>query len=151
MEQDGSMSVATPEPARERWSRLKRTLVWASFAWLAVLAGVFAWGWWSQAVVERETPRLVEVVDLTVRDAAKRDPALLDRLLATHRLQSIDGSDVLSEVPPVRCADAFRFSVTDGGAAVIGYRGTCLAEGACVRTELSPTGRVSTSERECSR
>jgi len=143
------MSTTSPEEPQPKWSRLKRALVWASFAWLAVLAGAFGWAWLRRSVIDEQAPQLVEVVDLTVRNATRKDPGLLDRLITTGRLHWLDGSDVLSEVPRVRCAKPFRFSVTSDGVAVIGYRGTCLAEDVCVRTQIWPSGHVSTSRHDC--
>lgn len=130
--------------------RLRRVLLWASFAWLGVLAGAFGWAWLSGESTEEQVPRLVEAVEITLRRAVAEDPSMLDRLITVGRLGSIGEPDVLSELPEVRCAEAFRFSTVPDGGVVVGHRGTCLAEGVCVRSEIAPSGRVTSARSECS-
>jgi len=92
----------------------------------------------------------VAAVDVAMSSAAWQDPGLLDKLVTTNRLTSFGGADVFSVVPEVHGAKPFWFSVAKDGAAVVGYQGTSLARGLCVRRELSPSGVVSTQPHACS-
>jgi len=109
----------------------------------------FAWAAWSGSVVEGEAPRLVANVDAAVGSALDEDPGLRERLLEVSSMASFGGPDVLSVVPRVEGAEAFSFGAGEGGSAVIGYRGTSLAGGVCVRAVLSVEGRVQVERGDC--
>ena len=130
-----------------------RVVVWLTFVWLAVLAGFFVWSYQTQRETERQAPELVAAVDDAMRSALSQNGALLNTMVSTNQIQSFDESgatDVFSVVPVVEGAEPFRFSVTPDGAAVIGYRGTSLANEVCVRGVLLPSGVVTTQRWSCS-
>ena len=147
--------MGTAATAKNRVGRrlVMRVVVWLTFVWLAVLAGFFVWSYQSHRDTERQAPELVAAVDGALRSAASQNPGLLNAMVSTNLIQSFDetgATDVFSVVPVVEGAKPFRFSVTPDGAAVIGYRGTSLANEVCVRGVLSPSGAVTTQRWSCS-
>ena len=147
--------MGTAATAKNRVGRrpLMKVVVWLTFVWLAVLAGFFVWSYQTHRETERQTPELVDAVDGALRSAASENPGLLNSMVSTNLIQSFDetgATDVFSVVPVVEGAKPFRFSVTPDGAAVIGYRGTSLANEVCVRGVLSPSGAVTTQRWSCS-
>lgn len=130
-----------------------KVLVWLTFVWLAVLAGSFVWSYQTHRNTERQAPEVVAAVDGALRSAVSQNPGLLNTMISTNLIQSFDetgATDVFSVVPVVEGAEPFRFSVTPDGAAVIGYRGTSLANEVCVRGVLSPSGAVTAQRWSCS-
>ena len=126
--------------------------MWVTFVWLAVLAGFFVWSYQTHRETERQAPELVAAVDGALRSAASQNPGLLNMMVSTNQIQSFDESgatDVFSVVPVVEGAEPFRFSVSPDGVAVIGYRGTSLANEVCVRGVLSPSGAVTAQRWSC--
>ena len=133
--------------------RLVMRVVGLTFVWLAVLAGFFVWSYQTHRETERQAPELVAAVDDALRSAVSQIPGLLNTLVSINLIQSFDESgatDVFSVVPVVEGAEPFRFSVTPDGGAVIGYRGTSLANEICVRGVLLPSGVVTTQRWSCS-
>ena len=133
--------------------RLVMRVVGLTFVWLAVLAGFFVWSYQTHRETERQAPELVAAVDDALRSAVSQNPGLLNTLVSINLIQSFDESgatDVFSVVPVVEGAEPFRFSVTPDGGAVIGYRGTSLANEICVRGVLLPSGVVTTQRWSCS-
>jgi hypothetical protein len=129
---------------------IRRALVWLSFLWLASIASLIIWATATDTDPQDQAPKLVAAVGDSVSSAARQDPGPLDRLVTTNRPMSFGGADVFSVVPQVRGARPIWFSVTKDGAAVVGYQGTTLVEGVCVRSELSPVGVVPTQPHDCS-
>jgi hypothetical protein len=116
----------------------------------ASIAGLIIWATATHTDPQDQAPKLVDAVGDSVSSAARQDPGPLDRLVTTNRPMSFGGADVFSVVPQVRGARPIWFSVTKDGAAVVGYQGTTLVEGVCVRSELSPVGVVPTQPHDCS-
>ena len=147
------MGTAATAKNRVRRRLVMRVLVWLTFVWLAVLAGFFVWSYQTHRETEPQAPELVAAVDGALRSALSQNAALLNTLVSTNLIQSFDESgatDVFSVVPIVEGAEPFRFSVTPDGGAVIGYRGTSLANEICVRGVLLPSGVVTTQRWSCS-
>ena len=147
------METAATSKNRDGLRMVMRVVVWLTFVWLAVLAGFFVWSYQTHRETERQAPELVTAVDGALRSAVSQNAALLNMMVSTNQIQSFDESgatDVFSVVPVVEGAEPFRFSVTPDGAAVIGYRGTSLANEVCVRGVLLPSGVVATQRWSCS-
>ena len=132
---------------------MMRALVWLTFVWLAVLAGFFVWTYKTHSDSESQAPKLVAAVDDAMRSASSQNTGLLAKLVVTDRAQWMGApgaTDVLSVVPVVAGAEPFQFTVAQDGAAVVGYRGTSLANDVCVSTVLAPSGAVATQRSSCS-
>ena len=147
------MDTAATSKNNVRRRPMVKVLVWLTFVWLVVLAGFFVWSYQTHRETELQTPEMVAAVDGAMRAAVSQNAALLNAMVSTNQIQSFDESgatDVFSVVPVVEGAEPFRFSVTPDGAAVIGYRGTSLANEVCVRGVLSPSGAVTAQRWSCS-
>lgn len=128
-----------------------RIAVALSFVVLAAVIGSIVWAATSHRESEDQVARLVTTVDTAVGSASSRNPGLADRLAAIHRMAQLgeEGSvDVLSAVPVVEGAEPFAFSSTPDRV-MIGYRGTSLAAGTCVRSVVSASGSVATRRWNC--